>query len=324
MDNPLVILGIVGVVIVGAVILVIVGLRSPKDADPLQTRLAEFSTRERPLTLEEIEMSLSFSERVIMPNLRKFGEFAAKFTPQASLNEARQLIELAGNPRGLDPTMLWAARIGLTIVLPVAAFFVTVFSPRESSMSLVGAPLNALGMIIGGAALGYYMPVMLLQSRISRRQDAIIKAMPDALDLLTVCVEAGLGFDQAMSKVSEKWENELSLAFERVIQEVRLGKMRREALRDMADRMGVPDMTSFVAAIIQADQLGVSMGKVLRIQSDQMRMRRRQRAEKKAHEAPIKMLIPMAFLIFPSIYIVLLGPAALTIINSPSLKGVTG
>jgi len=127
-----------------------------------------------------------------------------------------------------------------------------------------------------------------------------------------------------MAKVAEKWENELSLAFERVIQEIRLGKLRREALRSMADRMDLPDMTSFVAAIIQADQLGVSMGKVLRIQSDQMRMKRRQRAEKKAHEAPIKMLIPMAFLIFPSIYIVLLGPSALILMNSPGIQSVFG
>jgi tight adherence protein C len=127
-----------------------------------------------------------------------------------------------------------------------------------------------------------------------------------------------------MVKVSEKWENELSLAFERVIQEVRLGKLRREALRDMADRMDLSDMTSFVAAIIQADQLGVSMGKVLRIQSDQMRMKRRQRAEKKAHEAPIKMLIPMAFLIFPAIYIVLLGPAVLILMNSAAIHAVFG
>jgi tight adherence protein C len=135
-------------------------------------------------------------------------------------------------------------------------------------------------------------------------------------------VEAGLGFDQAMAKINEKWDNELSLAFGRVIQEIRLGKTRREALRDMSNRLDIADLTSFVAAIIQADQLGVSIGKVLRIQSEQMRMKRRQRAEKKAHEAPILMLIPMAFLIFPSIYIVLLGPAALLLINSPALRSV--
>jgi len=135
---------------------------------------------------------------------------------------------------------------------------------------------------------------MLLTSRIQRRQKAVRKAMPDALDLLTICVEAGMGFDGALQKVYEKWDNELSLAFGRVIREIQLGKLRREAMRDMADRLGIPEMTSFVAAVIQSEQLGVSMAKVLRIQSDQMRIRRRQLAEEQAHKAPIKMLIPMA------------------------------
>lgn len=141
--------------------------------------------------------------------------------------------------------------------------------------------------------------------------------MPDALDLLTICVEAGLGFDAALSRVHKKWENDLSLEFGRVIQEIRLGKLRRDALRAMSERLGVPEMTSFVAAVIQSDQLGVSMAKVLRIQSNQMRVRRRQMAEEEAHRAPIKMVFPIALLIFPSIMIILLGPAAMLLINSP-------
>jgi tight adherence protein C len=312
------------VVLVVAIILVIVGLRSPKESDPLQTRLAEFSTRDKPLTLEEIELAQPFSERVLLPNIRRLGQFASRFTPQASLESIQHKLDLAGNPRGLDPTMFWALRIVATVGLGGFILLITFLAPPSSILSIRTGTIKALAMALGGSLLGFFLPVMLLSSRIKRRQAIIIKAMPDALDLLTVCVEAGLGFDQAMSKVSEKWENELSLAFERVIQEVRLGKLRREALRDMADRMDIADMTSFVAAIIQADQLGVSMGKVLRIQSDQMRVKRRQRAEKKAHEAPVKMLIPMVFLIFPSIYIVLLGPAALILLNSPAIKSVFG
>jgi len=140
--------------------------------------------------------------------------------------------------------------------------------------------------------------------------------MPDALDLLTICVEAGLGFEAAMSKVSEKWENQLSLALLRAIREIQLGKARRDAMRDMADRIGIPEMTSFVAAIIQSEILGVSLSRVLRIQSDQMRVRRRQRAEEKAHQAPVKMVIPLAFLIFPSIFIILLTPAGIQLSRS--------
>ncbi|MER3457530.1 MAG: type II secretion system protein, partial [Chloroflexota bacterium] len=186
--------------------------------------------------------------------------------------------------------------------------------------SLTKQPVVRLvGLTALMALTGFYMPVLWLNSKIRRRQGEIVKALPDALDLLTVCVEAGLGFDAAMAKVNEKWDNELSLAFGRVLQEIRLGRLRREALRDMAN----PDVTTFVAAIIQAEQLGVSIAKVLRIQSDQMRVRRRQRAEENAQKAPVKILFPMVLLIFPSLFIVLLGPAALTVKNSGVL-GIFG
>jgi len=168
-------------------------------------------------------------------------------------------------------------------------------------------------------ALGLFLPELWIRGKINRRQKEIRHSMPDALDLLTICVEAGLGFDAAMSKVSEKWENELSLAFARVIREIQLGKLRRDALRDMATRVGIPEMTSFVAAVIQSEQLGVSMAKVLRIQSDQMRVRRRQLAEEEAHKAPIKMLIPMALLIFPTLMILLLAPAGFILWKSAFL-----
>jgi tight adherence protein C len=194
----------------------------------------------------------------------------------------------------------------------IAGFLLFIFSIGSINWSLGRKVL----VLIGFTALGFYVPEMLLTSRIERRQKAIRRAMPDALDLLTICVEAGLGFDGAMQKVSEKWNNELSQAFGRVIRELSLGKLRREALRDMADRIGIAEMTSFVAAVIQSEQLGVSMAKVLRIQADQMRIKRRQIAEEAAHKAPIKMLIPMALLIFPSICIVLMTPAILSMFRS--------
>jgi tight adherence protein C len=164
--------------------------------------------------------------------------------------------------------------------------------------------------------LGYFFPDLWIRSKINGRQKSVRKAMPDALDLLTICVEAGLGFDAAMSKVNEKWDNELSLAFGRVIREIQLGKLRRDALRDMAEHLGIAEMTSFVAAVVQSEMLGVSMAKILRIQSDQMRMKRRQHAEEEAHKAPIKMIFPMGLFIFPSLMIVLLTPAALRLYGS--------
>jgi tight adherence protein C len=171
-------------------------------------------------------------------------------------------------------------------------------------------------MIAAAVLMGFFLPILLLESRIKRRQRTVLNLMPDALDLLTICVEAGLGFDAAMKKVIEKWDNEVADAFSRVLQEIQLGKLRREALRDMADRLGVPEMDSFVAAVVQSEQLGVSMARVLRVQADSMRIKRRQRAEENAQKAPVKMVVPMVFLIFPTIVIILLGPALLQIIRS--------
>jgi tight adherence protein C len=150
----------------------------------------------------------------------------------------------------------------------------------------------------------------------------VVKSLPDALDLLTICVEAGLGFDAAMKKVAEKWDNELARAFQRALREMQLGKIRREALRDMADRMQVPDLDSFVGTVIQSEQLGVSMAKVLRIQSDDMRVKRRQWAQEQATKAPVKMLLPLVFLIFPTILVILLAPAVLMIISSGALSAM--
>jgi tight adherence protein C len=298
-------------ILIGAIILVVIGLRDAEDrVDPLQERLAEFANRGETASLEEIELSQPISERVVLPLARKMGEIATRFTPQnALLNTARQL-ELAGNPRGIDPTIVWAARFILALVF--GGLMVFLFSFADVNWSL-GRKVLIIGLL---TIFGFYMPELLLRSRINRRQKTIRRAMPDALDLLTICVEAGLGFDAAMSKVNEKWENDLSIAFGRVLREIQLGKLRREALRDMADRIGIAEMTSFVAAIIQSEQLGVSMAKVLRIQADQMRIKRRQLAEEEAHKAPIKMLFPMGLLIFPSLLIILLGPAALLLMQS--------
>jgi tight adherence protein C len=205
---------------------------------------------------------------------------------------------------------LWSLRIILAIGISAVMFIVLNYSQMNWSWS---RKLIIIGLMV---AAGFYIPELLLNSKIERRQKNIRKTLPDALDLLTICVEAGLGFDGAMNKVYEKSDNELSMAFGRAIREVQLGKLRREALRDMADRIGIPEMTSFVAAVIQSEQLGVSMAKVLRIQADQMRIKRRQRAEEEAHQAPIKMLIPMALLIFPSICIVLMAPSVLRLLQS--------
>ena len=299
-------------VLIGAIAVIVVSLRrnvQGEQDDPLQARLAEFIQRGDVTSLEEIELSQPFSERVIIPLIGRIGEFSARFTPQKAIQDTARKLELAGNPWPIDAATFLAIRFILAVVLAGFLVAVVLISPPSNP--------NDNFMYIGGAAFaGFFLPHLMLTSRITRRQKEIRKAMPDALDLLTICVEAGLGFDAAMSKVSEKWDNELSLAFARTIREIQLGKVRRDALKDMSNRLGIPEMMSFVAAIIQSEQLGVSMAKVLRIQADQMRIKRRQRAEEEAHKAPIKMIIPMALLIFPTIMIIILTPAALQIANS--------
>lgn len=311
----LVIVAVAALIFIGAIILVIIGMRESTGEDPLQSRLADYAARGETATLEEIELSQPISERVILPLARKAGEIALRFTPQNALQSTQRKIELAGNPRGLEPSLFWILRFITALAVGSLMWYLMFVGVKNWQWG------TKILVIFGFLILGFFLPEMFLISKIQRRQKEIRKAMPDALDLLTICVEAGLGFDGAMQKVYEKWDNELSLAFGRVLKEIQLGKLRREALRDMSDRMGVGEMTSFVAAVTQSEQLGVSMAKVLRIQSDQMRIKRRQLAEEEAHKAPIKMLIPMAILIFPSICIVLMTPAVLMLLRS-ALKSV--
>ena len=312
MDIAILALIVVGVVMLGG--LVLVGYRDRSDENPLEKRLAEYADRDMPASLEQIELSLSTRERVIIPMYRALARFAMRFTPENQIESVRRQIELAGKSQTMEPAVFFGQRIALTVAMGVGAFALFfVFTDWGALKGTVA--------VVSGVLIGYYLPVLQLKGQINKRKDSILKALPDALDLLTICVEAGLGFEQAMSKVHAKWDNDLAVAFGRVLQEIQLGKRRSEALRDMSHRMDVPDVTSFVAALIQAEQLGVSIARILRIQSDQMRVKRRQRAQEKAHQAPVKMIVPMVFLIFPSLWIVLLGPSVVILLEAGVFGG---
>lgn len=294
-------------VLVGVLLFII--FRGSGSSQSLEDRLNEMAALGQPVSLEEIELSRPFTERVIAPILQSLSGLAQKMTPQHSLEQAQHTLLMAGMAHKIQPAQFFLMRIGGAILGGVlGVLLLSLYSGQAISRRILA--------ILGGLALGYMFPQLWLRSKISKRQEEALKALPDAMDLLTICVEAGLGFDAAMAKVAEKWDNELSKAFARTVQEMQLGKLRREAMRNMAYSLDVPDLTSFVAAIIQADQLGVSIAKVMRIQSEQMRMKRRQRAEEKARQAPVKIMIPLVFFIFPTILIVLLGPAILQVKNS--------
>lgn len=289
-----------------AIFLIVMGIAAPRPADEVDARLVEYGGR--PLTLEEIELAQPFGQRVLVPMINASAKFFSRFTPQRTMESTRHNLELAGNPNNWSPAQFVGVRGLAALLLGTLTFALTMLSTVE--------PLQRILIVLVMILVGFMLPGIWLGQRIKRRKSEIVKTLPDAIDLLTISVEAGLPFDGAMQRVADKWDNEISRAFGRVLTEIRVGKSRRDALRDMADRTDVPDVISFVAALVQADQLGISIAKVLRIQSEQMRIKRRQRAEEKAHQAPVKMLIPMTFLIFPSIWIVILGPAIIILKGS--------
>lgn len=293
-------------VVCAAALLVYIGMRAQSQTISIEERLATFA--ETPASLEEIEMSLPFRERVLAPLVLRLARSASRFTPRSNVQKVRQKLIEAGGPSKLGVNEFLGIRLLLMGALGGLFFFLLAVSGAQL-LYLVLFPV-VVGM------LGYMIPGIWLDRKIKERKRGIQKALPDAIDLLTISVEAGLGFDPALTRVAEKWDNVLTLEFRRLLSEMRIGKSRREAMREMVVRTNVDDLNVFIASIIQADQLGVSISQVLRVQSRQMRIRRRQRAEEQAHKAPIKMLFPMVFLIFPAMYVVILGPAIPQIANS--------
>lgn len=286
--------------------LVVVGIRRPRPQVVIEERLTQFG--QRVPTLEEVELQQPFRARVVTPFVKRLAATLSCFAPQQNYERLRQKLIEAGSPAGLGPAEFTGLRVLLCVGF-AALLFLLFLASGSSTLILVLVPL-----VVG--LMGYLMPGIWLGSRIKQRKNEVIRSLPDAIDLLTISVEAGLGFDPALLRVIEKWDNALTREFGRMQSEIRMGHSRRESMRALAARVNVDDLNVFTSAIIQADQLGVSISQVLRIQSKQMRMRRRQRAEEKAHKAPIKMIFPMVFLIFPALYIVLLGPAVPLVWNA--------
>lgn len=276
-----------------------------QNAVSIESRLQAFA--ERPRSLEELELEAPFKDRVIKPLVGGVTKFFGKLAPSKGMEKMRLQLVLAGNPYNMQVAEFTGLRFMGALVLGGLALGLSLLMGAAITMLLLYSML--------GVVFGYILPVFWLRGRIKKRQKVILKTLPDAIDLMTISVEAGLAFDGAMQRVADKWNNALSAEFGRALSEMRVGKSKRDALRELVARTGVSDLSTFVASIIQADQLGVSIAKVLRIQSEQMRIRRRQRAEEQAHKAPILMMIPMVFLIFPATYIVILGPAVPKVMN---------
>ncbi len=292
---------ICGVLLAAGVFAIFYGLvRRRPQVDLLDARLAVYDEPTGPRTLDEIEMSQPFSDRVLRPFFDRLGRRVSALQPKDRSQKLQNLIDLAGRPLGMNAGSFVALQVVLAVVLGVGGLGLA---------ALLKLPL-LLGLVFG-AVLGYIGPQYQLKRIVRAHQKEIMLALPNALDLLCISVEAGLGFDAALARVIEKFDNALSREFAFVLNEIRLGRPRYEALEDLGKRSGVGELNAFIQALVQSDQLGVGIARVLRIQSDEMRRRRRQKAEAKAQQASLKMLFPMVGCIFPVLFVILLGPAAI-------------
>jgi tight adherence protein C len=274
----------------------------------LLERLRQYQDVGYAVETHETRLQGSLWERFFNPMLERLGE-RIKFSSKASMVEQLDTqLELAGRPAGLSPAGLIALQF-VAIAGGAAIGFLL------GNFVLAVEPAQLVLLMVATAALGFYIPRIWVKRSIAERRLEIVEAMPNALDLLTLSVEAGLAFDGALVRVAEKYQNSLSDEFGLVIAEMKLGRSRKDAMSAMAERLGIEEMTSFVGAIVQSTELGTNLGETLRIQSVDMRRRRRQRAEEKGNQAPLKMLMPMVGCIFPSLFIVLLGPAAIQLVH---------
>jgi tight adherence protein C len=287
-------------VVFAAVACLVLGLVRPR-ASVTEMRI---ETLRRQVAAGDLsELVLPFSDRILRPTIQGFGRTMARMLPVNFLAGIQKSLTMAGSSMTATTFVaFWAVCIasftGLAIIALVA-------------LGGVGAQ-GFLGLMVM-AIIGFSLPLFWLKTAVRSRQQLIVKNLPDALDMITTCVEAGLGLDAALAKIGEQTKGPLAQELSQTLREVTMGRLRREALSDLGERTGVPELISFVNAVIQAEQLGVSIAHVLKVQSDQMRTHRRQRAEQLAHEAPIKMMFPLVLCIFPAFMLVILGPAVIRI-----------
>jgi tight adherence protein C len=281
-----------------AVLLAWMAFAPARPQEQVDERLDELVDRRK--ALEAAAMSQPFVKRVVGPALRSLLRALALLAPRRNVERAQRMLLYAGSPGGLTALDYFGIQILLALVLGVGYFLLL----GRNVGILIALRNTGLALL-----LGYLLPAYWLRARARGRQHQIRRALPDALDMLTVGVEAGLAFESAMLRVAERWENALTQEFRRAVTEMRIGTSREEALWRMVERAGVEELRTFVAILNQSSQLGVSIAEVLHSQAAQMRIRRRQRAEELARQAGVKLIFPLGLFIFPALLIVILGPA---------------
>jgi tight adherence protein C len=282
---------------------------APSNADVVEGRLRTYENT-LPQSMTEIELQQPLTERVIRPLMKRIGKLVEQTMPEKARLQIAQRLQQAGRPGGISTTDFIAVRYALAGLLCIVGIGLG---------ALAGSyVLLALGAAVG-LVTGIYAPTFWLRFKVGARRREIQSDLPDVIDVLIVCVEAGITFEAAMEKVVEKFDHALSEEFARVLQETRLGRPRLEALADLGQRTGVEELNNFCQAIIQSEQLGAGIARILGIQSDEIRQKRLINAQERGAKASLKMLVPMIGCIFPTLWVILLGPAGLLVLHY--LKG---
>lgn len=293
-----------------AVVLVLAALATgTAERRQVYRALRAMQTSQVPATeVRHRELAVPALTRVVLPGLQRLGRGVRRFTPVSVIQRLDAELVYAGSPAGWDGERMLAVKVASGGAMFVVGLVLPGLTGSAALRGLILAPLLAV--------VGYYLPEWILRSRSSARQYRIQRALPDALDLLSITVAAGLAFDAALERVAREMGGPLGDELVRVVQEMRLGKGRADALRDLADRSSVDELKSFVLAMVQADIFGISVSRVLSVQARELRIKRRQRAEEQAQKLPVKIIFPLLLCIFPALFVVILGPAAIQIYDT--------
>jgi tight adherence protein C len=307
-DSVLLVVGLAAFFVAVVLALVAAGaLRGPR-TEVAKSLAAVGALRSAPKDLRESELARPFGDRVVDPMIAYLVAFARRTTTEERIQRVRRRLDLAGNPQGWDTERVLGLKALGTLVGGLVLAIV-------STLWGAGA-LPSLGLAVTGALLGWFGPDLWLYQTAYDRSERLRRELPDAIDLLTISVESGLAFDAALSQVARNTAGPLAAEFFRVLQEMRIGTGRVAAMRALAERSDVPELRTFVGAMVQADAFGIPISNVLRVQSRELRVKRSQRAEAAAQKVPIKVLFPLIFCIMPCLFIVVMGPAAIAIINN--------
>ena len=307
MSTAIMIAGI-ALIVLALVVMIAALVLSPRGETGVHRSMAVLEALTSAPTEMKKEIDAPFSERVLLPLLASAQGLGRRLTPADANERIHQKLELAGNPPGWTADRVSSGK--------VVGFFAALAISLLLTFALGMPLLPMLGLVVAASVAGYMAPNMYLYQKAYDRAASMQKALPDAIDLLTISVESGLGFDAAIAQVARNTEGPLSEEFARMLQEMQIGRGRTEALRSMAERTNLPDLRSFVSAMVQADAFGIPVGQVLRVQSSEIRVKRRQWAEEKAQKVPVKILIPLIFCILPCLFLAVLGPAGITIMDS--------